>query len=104
MTRWYFIYSANPIAPVIFSEDTKITKGNIMSKKKQILKPDIVLKNYWNNNDQFSDLFNAVLFGGEQLIKAEELEDMDTEEFSIMGISLGMGRFPFTIYFRFRKR
>ena len=33
-----------------------------MAKEKQDLKPDTVLKNYWNNNDQFADLFNAVLF------------------------------------------
>ena len=29
-----------------------------MTKKKQELNPDIVLKNYWNNNEQFADLFN----------------------------------------------
>lgn len=55
-----------------------------MSKKKQVLKPDIVLKNYWSNNEQFADLFNAVLFNGEQLIKPEELEDIDTEEASVL--------------------
>ena len=51
-----------------------------MAKKIQDLKPDIVLKNYWNDNEQFADLFNAVLFQGEQVIKPEELEDVDTEE------------------------
>ncbi len=30
-----------------------------MPKKKQDLKPDTVLKNYWNNKEQFADLFNA---------------------------------------------
>lgn len=29
-------------------------------KKAQDLKPDTVLKNYWNNKEQFADLFNAV--------------------------------------------
>ena len=52
--------------------------------KKQELKPDIVLKNYWNNNEQFADLFNAVLFEGKQLIKPEELEDMDTDESTVL--------------------
>ena len=33
-----------------------------MSNKIQKLKPDTVLKNYWRNNEQFADLFNAVLF------------------------------------------
>lgn len=50
-----------------------------MTKKTQDLKPDTVLKNYWNNNEQFADLFNAVLFGGEQVISPDELEDADTE-------------------------
>lgn len=54
-----------------------------MTKKTQDLKPDTVLKNYWNNNEQFSDLFNAVLFGGEQVISPDDLEDADTEESSI---------------------
>ena len=51
-----------------------------MSKKKQKLSPDIVLKNYWNDNEQFADMFNAVLFEGKQMIKADELVDADTEE------------------------
>ncbi len=50
-----------------------------MAKRVQELKADTVLKNYWNNKEQFADLFNAVLFQGETVIKAEELEDGDTE-------------------------
>ena len=53
-------------------------------KKTQGLKPDTVLKNYWRNNEQFADLFNAVLFEGKQVIRPEELEDVDTEESSIL--------------------
>lgn len=55
-----------------------------MAKKIHDLKPDTVLKNYWNDNEQFADLFNAVLFDGECVIKPEELEDVDTEESSIL--------------------
>ena len=55
-----------------------------MAQKTKKLKPDTVLKNYWRNNEQFADLFNAVLFGGEQVIKPEELEDVDTEESSVL--------------------
>ena len=55
-----------------------------MSKRKQDLKPDIVLKNYWSNNEQFADFFNAVLFDGNSIIKPEELEDVDTEESTIL--------------------
>lgn len=55
-----------------------------MAKKTKDLKPDIVLKNYWNDNEQFADLFNAVLFEGKQVIKPEELEDVDTEASSVL--------------------
>ena len=51
-----------------------------MTKKKQELTPDTVLKNYWNNNEQFADLFNGVLFEGEQVIRSDDLMDVDTEE------------------------
>ncbi len=52
--------------------------------KTQGLKPDTVLKNYWRNNEQFADLFNAVLFEGRPVIRPEELEDVDTEESTIL--------------------
>lgn len=51
-----------------------------MAKKKQDLKPDIVLKNYWDDNERFADLFNAILFEGRQMIQPDELVDVDTEE------------------------
>ena len=52
--------------------------------KTQDLKPDTILKNYWNDNEQFADFFNAVLFEGRQVIKPDDLEDMDTEESSVL--------------------
>ena len=55
-----------------------------MAKRTQDLKPDIVLKNYWNDSGQFADFFNVALFNGEQIISPDELEDMDTEESSIL--------------------
>ena len=55
-----------------------------MANKTQRLKPDIILKNYWRNNERFADLFNAALFEGKQVIRPEELEDADTEESSIL--------------------
>ena len=55
-----------------------------MAKKTQDLKPDTVLKNYWSGNEQFADLFNAVLYEGKQVIRPEELEDVDTEESSVL--------------------
>ena len=55
-----------------------------MAKKTQVLKPDTVLKNYWSDNEQFADIFNAVLFEGNRVIRPEELEDVDTEESSVL--------------------
>ena len=55
-----------------------------MAEKTQHLKPDTVLKNYWRDNGHFADLFNAALFDGRQVIKPEELEDLDTEASSVL--------------------
>ncbi|OOO00095.1 MAG: hypothetical protein ATN35_09225 [Epulopiscium sp. Nele67-Bin004] len=41
-------------------------------------KPDIICKEFWNN-ERCADLFNTVLFKGEQLIKPDDLMDMDTD-------------------------
>ena len=43
-----------------------------------------MLKNYWNGNEEFADLFNAVLFGGRQLIRADEPENEDTEASAVL--------------------
>jgi len=55
-----------------------------MAKKTRNLKPDTVLKNYWSDNEQFADFFNAVLFEGMQVIRPEELEDVDIETSSLL--------------------
>ncbi len=52
--------------------------------KKQKLKADTVVKNYWRDNGRFADFFNAALFGGRQVIQPEELIDIDTEESSVL--------------------
>ncbi len=54
-----------------------------MRRKSDKLQADTVVKNYWSNNEQFADFFNAVLFDGKQVIKPDELEDMDTGESSV---------------------
>lgn len=48
-----------------------------MGKK---LKPDIALKEYWENNERYADLLNAVLFGGRTVIHASQLKEQNTEE------------------------
>ena len=55
-----------------------------LTDKIQTLKPDTVLKNYWRNKEQFADFFNAVLFDGKNVIRPEELENMDTDESTVL--------------------
>ena len=42
-------------------------------------KPDVVLKDFWRDNQRFADLFNAVLFQGKEVLKPDSLEEQDTE-------------------------
>ena len=67
------------------SDETIFLKYQVYRKEqlymgKKVLKADTVVKNYWRNNEQFADIFNAVLFNGNKVIKPEELEDMDTKK------------------------
>lgn len=42
-------------------------------------KADVILKDFWRQNERFADLFNAVIFRGEQVIKPEDLAERDTD-------------------------
>lgn len=52
--------------------------------KQQHIKPDTSTKKYWRNNEQFADLFNAFLFGGQQVIHSEKLQEQDTDSTDIL--------------------
>lgn len=43
------------------------------------VKPDVLLKDFWRSNERFADLFNAVMFHGEEVLRPEELQEMDTD-------------------------
>ena len=47
-------------------------------------KADIVLKNFWKDNAHFADLFNAVLFDGEQKLHPEDLREADVDLSSVI--------------------
>ncbi|MED9967503.1 MAG: Rpn family recombination-promoting nuclease/putative transposase [Blautia sp.] len=51
----------------------------IKTAKKDKVKPDVILKEFWRDNERFADLVNAVIFGGEQIILPEELTEADTD-------------------------
>jgi hypothetical protein len=40
---------------------------------------DVILKEFWRQNDRFADLFNAVVFSGKNVIHPETLQEMDTD-------------------------
>ena len=47
--------------------------------KQKNYKPDLVLKEFWRDNQRFADLFNTALFGGKQVIDPDKLEETDKE-------------------------
>lgn len=49
-----------------------------MAESKKI-KADVILKDFWRQNDRFADLFNAVVFQGKEVLKPEALQEMDTD-------------------------
>ena len=48
------------------------------------IKPDTILKNFWKNNDRFADLFNTFLFNGEEILKPDDLTEVDTDVSSML--------------------
>lgn len=54
------------------------------TKQQNKVKPDAILKTFWRNNERFADLFNAVLFDGQQVIEAEALTEADTDLSSLL--------------------
>lgn len=55
-----------------------------MTKVKNKVTQDTALKNFWRDNERFADLFNAVLFNGKEVLKAKDLEEVDTDVSSIV--------------------
>ena len=49
---------------------TEINQREVLdTTEKNKIKPDTILKNFWRDNRHFADLFNAVFFNGEQVLK-----------------------------------
>lgn len=51
---------------------------------KNRVKPDIILKDFWRDNERFADLFNGALFGGENVLKPDLLQEADTDLSSVI--------------------
>ncbi|MCD8009594.1 MAG: hypothetical protein LUF34_02105, partial [Lachnospiraceae bacterium] len=43
------------------------------------MKADVILKEFWQSNERFADLFNTVLFNGQTILHAESLLEADTD-------------------------
>ena len=59
-------------------------KEELKTKKQNKIKPDVILKTFWRNNERFADLFNAVVFNGRQILKPEDLTEVDTDLSSLL--------------------
>ena len=53
-----------------------------MKKRLTTTRKDEIFKKFWNQNDHFASLLNAVLFEGKHMIRPEELNDSDDGETS----------------------
>ena len=45
---------------------------------------DVTLKTFWRDNEHFADLFNAALFNGSQIIKPDQLVEIDSDTSAII--------------------
>ena len=45
---------------------------------------DVSLKTFWRDNEHFADLFNAALFNGSQIIKPDQLVEIDSDTSAII--------------------
>lgn len=54
----------------------KLVKEESDMRTQNKVKPDTILKTFWRNNERFADLFNTVLFRGNQILKPEEFNEI----------------------------
>ena len=62
--------------------------------EKNKLKPDTILKNFWRDNRHFADLFNAVFFNGEQVLKPQDLTEADRKSTRLNSSHIEESRMP----------
>jgi hypothetical protein len=57
-----------------------------MANNKDELKPDTVLRDYWKQKQEFADFFNAYLFNGREVLKADKLVERDTDSSTVLEV------------------
>ena len=53
-------------------------------KDDKCINPDVILKNYWNDNNQFADFVNTYLYNGQNVVSSDELKELDTDMSSLV--------------------
>jgi hypothetical protein len=83
----HFLLCYNAIKVVVYLGIFIIdTKGGIIVGSKKEVDADTILKNYWRDNDRFSDLMNQIFFEGKNRIRSEFLEECGTNESNVCQI------------------
>ena len=55
-----------------------------MTKVKNKITTDTILKNFWKDNKRFADLFNACFFDGNPKLNPDDLSEVDTDVSSLL--------------------
>lgn len=57
-------------------------RGRNVKQRETTISENEIFRNFWKNNDRFASLFNAAVFGEEDVVKPEVLIDSDNTEIS----------------------
>ena len=58
--------------------------GRTILKNK--MNTDVLLKDFWRDNERFADLFNTILFQGKKILDPSSLHEMDTDVSGVIGL------------------
>ena len=53
---------------------------------KSKINTDVLLKDFWRDNERFADLFNTILFQGKKVLDPNSLHEMDTDVSGAIGL------------------
>lgn len=62
-------------------------KGEQKTTTQNKVKPDVILKKFWRDNDRFADLFNATLFNGEMVVDPNDLMETNANVSSVLKVN-----------------
>ena len=61
-----------------------ISSNGTAKENKESYKSRSYFKKFWKDNSRFADLFNACIFDGEQVLKPNDLTEVDTDISSLL--------------------